>query len=56
MTAHTNKKHFCEGLDLIFSRWAAFRMAVEMSWGGQGSSNKAEEFKQALVEYFERGS
>lgn len=52
---HPNKRNFVEGLDLIFDRWVALRMAVEMEWGGPDATSKAEEFKAGLIEYFDRG-
>lgn len=53
---HPNKQNFIDGLDLIFGRWVALRMAVEMEWGGYDSAEKVEQFKQALVDYFDKGT
>lgn len=53
---HPNKLNFVEGLDLVLERWVAFKMALEMEWGGHGTAQKAQEFKEGLVDYFERGS
>ena len=53
---HPNKQNFIDGLDLIFGRWVALRMAVEMEWGGHDSAEKVEQFKQALVDYFDKGT
>lgn len=52
---HPNKRNFVEGLGLIFDRWVALQMAVEMGWGGHDAVSKAEEFKASLIEYFDRG-
>lgn len=51
---HPNKKNFVEGVDLIFSRWTALQLSIQMDWGGHDTAGKAEGFKESLVEYFER--
>ncbi|PJF19583.1 hypothetical protein PSACC_00592 [Paramicrosporidium saccamoebae] len=52
---HPNKRNFIEGLHIIFDRWVAFRMALDMEWGGHDTSDKAQQFKEGLVDYFDRG-
>lgn len=52
---HPNKRNFIEGLRLIFSRWAAYQMALQMEWGGYNSASKGQEFQTNLIEYFDRG-
>lgn len=53
---HPNKLNFIEGLSLVLERWVALKMALEMEWGGHDTARKSDEFKAALVDYFERGS
>ena len=52
---HPNKKNFVDGVELVFQRWTAFRLAIDMEWGGHDSVCKEAEFKAALVQYFEEG-
>ncbi|XP_051138976.1 uncharacterized protein LOC127256812 [Andrographis paniculata] len=37
-----------DGINLVLSRWAALRMAVENEWGGRDSSQKAQQLGQQL--------
>ena len=52
---HPNKSNFIEGVDLIFKKWEAMRIALDMEWGGQESHLKCEDFKAGLVDYFDKG-
>jgi pre-rRNA-processing protein TSR2 len=53
---HPNKRNFIEGLGIIFSRWPALRMAVDMEWGGHDTVEKAQRFQDSLIDYFDRGT
>lgn len=53
---HPNKQKFLRGFHLIFQRWTAFQLAIQMDWGGPNTAAKAEEFQLALQDYFEKGN
>ncbi|KAL2545819.1 Pre-rRNA-proCES [Forsythia ovata] len=37
-----------EGINLVLSRWAALRMAIENEWGGRDSAQKSQQLAQIL--------
>ncbi|GAX83506.1 hypothetical protein CEUSTIGMA_g10931.t1 [Chlamydomonas eustigma] len=43
---------FEEGIRQIFLRWTALCLAVENSWGGASSKEKAEGLKQEVLDWF----
>ena len=53
---HPNKRNFMEGVSLIFESWTALRLAVEMSFAGDESMEKADWFERTIVEHFDAGN
>ncbi len=51
---HPNKANFVEGLGLIFGRWVAMQMALQMEWAGPMTGEKVATFIEGLVDYFDR--
>ncbi|CAA0809058.1 Pre-rRNA-processing protein TSR2- conserved region [Striga hermonthica] len=39
-----------EGIHLVFSRWAALRMAVENEWGGRDSLHKSHQLELSIFQ------
>lgn len=37
-----------EGINLVLSRWAALRMAVENEWGGRDSVQKSQQLGENI--------
>jgi hypothetical protein len=52
---HPNKRNFVLGLELIFARWPAMQLCLQMEWGGFDTAAKACEFQAGLIDYFDRG-
>ncbi|EGG15474.1 hypothetical protein DFA_10313 [Cavenderia fasciculata] len=46
---------FDEAVARIFKQWTALQLAVENQWGGFGSSSKAEEMRQDVLDLFLMG-
>lgn len=50
LTAHRGQ--FEEGVKLLLSKWTALHLAVENHWGGQNSTEKAEDAYAEILEWF----
>lgn len=46
---------FEEGVSLILKSWTALALAVEHEWGGSGSSQKADQLRADIIEWFYNG-
>ena len=47
--------YFEKGVKAIMSKWTAFRLAVDMGWGGQNSDGKAEDLEDDVLRWFYEG-
>lgn len=43
---------FEEGVTLVFRRWTALLLALEMQWGGKESAQKAQDLYEQTVSWF----
>jgi pre-rRNA-processing protein TSR2 len=49
---HPNALAFREGVTLLFKKWDALKLAVQMEWGGVESKEKRDWMIDVVVEYF----
>ncbi|XP_042043752.1 uncharacterized protein LOC121789335 [Salvia splendens] len=42
---------FGDGIQMVFSRWAALRMAIENGWGGRDSLQKLQQLGHNLLNF-----
>lgn len=47
-----NKPQFEEGVNLLFQRWTAYRLAVENEWGGGNSREKGQQLLEDVIHWF----
>lgn len=50
----TNRVIFIEGLDLIFSRWTALKLAIDNGWGGPNTLEKSIQLKSTIISSFDK--
>lgn len=50
----TNRVIFIEGLDLIFSRWTALKLAIDNGWGGPNTLQKSIQLKSTIISSFDK--
>ncbi|XP_042043748.1 pre-rRNA-processing protein TSR2-like [Salvia splendens] len=43
--------HFGDGIQMVVSRWAALRMAIENGWGGRDSLHKSQQLGHNLFNF-----
>ena len=46
------RRHFEEGVNLLFSSWTALCLAIDNEWGGPTSRQKAEQLYQDVLCWF----